>query len=319
MGFKDLAENVVPSSSRAGSMKAIIFGGNGQDGHYLRAQLEARDVDVVSVSRTRGDFQLDVSDAIAVEKLLDDVRPELVFNFAATSSTSHDHLWANHAAICTGSLVLLDIVDRKLPNSKVFLAGSGLQFVNTGDPISEACELDHSSGYCIARNHALFAGRYFRARDRRIYFGFLFNHDSPHRSSSHLNMKIAEAAARASVGLDPGLKVGDLKAEKEFNSASDIIAAVIVLMSQEDIFEFVIGSGVSHPVQRWVELCYGYVGLDWKKHVSIDSSYESPYRKLVSDPTRLRSLGWKPSVSIEQLAQEMMIEAIRRVKNCRLN
>lgn len=295
-------------------MRAMIFGGTGQDGHYLREILVGDGIAVCSVARQGGDFQVDVGDAVAVRDVIRDVRPDFVFHFAATSSTAHEHLWANHAAIGTGTLAILDAVDCDLPNTKVLLAGSGLQFVNDGLPLNEESPLDHTSPYIVARNYSLYAARYYRARGRKVYFAFLFNHDSPIRSNRHLNMKIAEAAALAACGGSHRLRIGDLHAEKEFNFAGDITAALWRLVQQDAIYECVVGCGRSHSVLEWVELCFQYVGLDWKQHVDTDVNYRSPYQRLVSDPVKLLSLGWQPHMNLSRLAEIMMAEALQRVE-----
>jgi GDPmannose 4,6-dehydratase len=293
-------------------MKALIFGGTGQDGEYLTQLLRGVGVEVQCVSRGGGDFRVDVSDVNGVQALLLQERPDVVFHLAATSSTSHEFLWANHASIGTGTMAILDAVDRHLPDTKVLLAGSGLQFVNEGIPLNEASQLDHSSPYAVARNYSLFAARYFRLRGLKVYFAFLFNHDSPLRSNRHLNMKIAEAAALAARGGGNRLQIGDLSAEKEFNFAGDIAAALWRTVCQDSFYEIVIGGGKSYSVMDWVELCFGYVGLDWRQYVETDSNYRSPYQRLVCDPARLFELGWQPNVDIRQLSEIMMVEALNR-------
>jgi GDPmannose 4,6-dehydratase len=294
-------------------MRALIFGGSGQDGFYLKQSLMRDRIEVTSAARSAGDLIVDVSDAALVAEVIRCVRPDLIFHLAAKSSVSHEHLWENHASIATGTLAILEAVDRFASSARVFIAGSALQFINEGLPLNEDSRLDSSSPYCCARNYALHVSRYFRSRGHRVYFGFLFNHDSRFRTSCHLNMRIAESAARAAIGQPHKLRIGDLEAEKEFNFAGDIADAMLRILQQEDEFEFVVGAGQAFSVLKWVELCYQFVGLDWRDHVDSDSEYKSPYQRLVSDPNRLLRLGWLPSVGISELADDMMKEAMRRI------
>jgi SAM-dependent methyltransferase len=138
------------------------------------------------------------------------------------------------------------------------------------------------------------------------------NHDSPLRSNRHLNMKIAVAAARVANGSKEKLLIGDLDAEKEFNFAGDVVAAMWLLIRQDELFECVVGSGQSHAVRDWIEACFREVGLDWNDYTETDRTYASPYRRLVSDPAKLLSLGWKPECTFSGLAAMMMAEAARR-------
>src|SRR5687767_9836535 len=118
-------------------MKAIIFGINGQDGYYLHQLLEQNKIETVGVSRS-GKWMLgDVSDKDLVFNIVKRYKPDYIFNLAANSTTRHDVLFENHKTIGTGCLNILESVKQHSPRSKVFLSGSGLQFVNKGNPINE--------------------------------------------------------------------------------------------------------------------------------------------------------------------------------------
>ena len=56
----------------------------------------------------------------------------MIFHLAAISTTRHDAIYENHAAIGTGTINILESVKRWSPGSKVFITGSGLQFINMG-------------------------------------------------------------------------------------------------------------------------------------------------------------------------------------------
>jgi len=293
-------------------MNAIIFGASGQDGHYLARILKREGLEVAAVSRHSPGLQLDVSDALGVRNIVRKLKPKYIFHLAATSTISHDALWSNHASIASGTLAILDAVAHEHPLAKVFIAGSALQFVNRGEPIDESAELDYSNPYSLARNHSLYASRYFRSRGLKVYFGFLFHHDSPFRSSQHLSMRIAEAAAQAASGSKTNLKIGDIEARKEFNFAGDITEAIWSLISQDSVFESVIGSGICHPITEWIRLCYRHVGLDWTKHVQIDPSFQSTYQRIVSNPAKIYGLNWRPRTSLNELTEIIMQEALHR-------
>jgi hypothetical protein len=62
----------------------------------------------------------------------------------------------------------------------------------------------------------------------------------------------------------------------------------------------------------WIEACFREVGLDWNDYTETDRRYASPYRRFVSDPAKLLSLGWKPECTFSGLAAMMIPEAARR-------
>lgn len=288
-------------------MKALIFGMNGQDGHYLAALCRGRGMEVVGVSRSPGDWlQGDVADLELVEGLIGAHRPELVFHLAANSTTRHDALFEHHRTIGQGTLNILESVRRLAPHCRVFLTGSGLQFVNTGAPIAETDPFDHGSSYAVARNYSVQASRYFRGLGVKSYVGYLFHHESPLRKPNHVSQKIAQAALRIAAGSGETLDLGDLTTRKEWTFAGDVAEAMLTLVDQDEVHEATIGSGEAHSIAEWVEACFGLVNLDWRRHVTGIEGFSAEYPVLLSDPRTIGGLGWRPRVSFGELAALMM-------------
>src|SRR5206468_701253 len=82
---------------------ALVFGANGQDGHYLVEELRARGIDTVGVSRAGPWQRADVARREDVEAVLRAVQPSLIFQLAANSTTRHEALFENHETISTGA------------------------------------------------------------------------------------------------------------------------------------------------------------------------------------------------------------------------
>ncbi len=288
-------------------MKAIIFGANGQDGFYLSELLKQLGVEVIAVSRKRGAEIGDVSDFSFVTNLFKKHLPDYVFHFAANSTTRHSALFDNHAAISTGTINILEAVRLHCAAARVFLSGSAMQFRNEGIPVNEKTEFEASSAYSVARIHAVYAGRYYRnAFQLKVYCGYFFNHDSPLRSEQHVNQKIVQAVLRIAAGSNDTLELGNLEVKKEFNFAGDIVQAVWTLVNQEKLFEVVIGSGIACSIKDWLEYCFKKIGKNWKDYVIIKENFTPEYNILVSNPSRIMELGWKPKVGFTELADMMM-------------
>ena len=67
------------------------------------------------------------------------------------------------------------------------------------------------------------------------------------------------------------------------------------------------GSGKSYPVKDWIKICAEITGVeDIFNYIKKNESYKSPYNKLVSNPTKIKNLGWKPKVNMKQLAELML-------------
>ncbi len=287
-------------------MTAIIFGANGQDGHFLGQLLDDKGIGWVGVSRS-GDFlRTNIADLDQVRALIGDHRPDHIFHLAANSTTRHEAWQENHETISTGTLNILEAVRSIDPKIKVFLSGSGLQFRNEGRPIKETDPFDASSAYAVSRIHSVYAARYYRELGIRAYVGYFFNHDSPLRGERHITKKIAETAKRIARGSDEKLSIGDLSVKKEWGFSQDIVEGVWALMQQEEVFEAAIGTGEAYSIQEWLDACFALIGKDWKNYVEERSDFRSEYKILVSDPSTIRSLGWRPKTSFRKLAEIMI-------------
>lgn len=284
-------------------MKAIIFGANGQDGFYLGELLRRENVETIKISRSGGDLTGDVADGRFVEKTIRSHQPDFIFHLAANSTTRHEAVFENHQTISTGTINILEAVLRHSQNSKVFLAGSAMQFKNDGAPIDENTPFAPTSAYAVSRIQTVYAARYYRLLGLQIYVGYFFNHDSFLRSERHVNQKIARAAVRKEK-----IEIGDVSVRKEFNFAGDTIEAVWILVNQNEIDEAVIGSGTAHSIEEWLELCFGIAGGNWRDYISIKKDFQPEYEILVSNPALIKSLGWQPKVGIKDLAKMMMEE-----------
>jgi GDPmannose 4,6-dehydratase len=285
-------------------MKAIIWGAGGQDGFYLDALLKQQGYEVVSV--TKDDVvRISISDYAQVSELIKQSKPEFIFHLAANSTTQHYAWQENHEIISTGTLNILEAVKEFSPATKIFLSGSGLQFKNTGHPVSETDPFDASSIYSVSRIHTVYAAKYYRQLGVKSYVGYFFNHDSPLRSERHINKKIIEAAKRIAGGSNEKLEIGDWAVKKEFGFAGDIVKGIWTLVKQDEVTEAVIGTGKAHAIEEWLEICFSMQGLNWREHVAQNKNFIPEYEILVSNPALINSIGWKHETDIKTLAKMM--------------
>ncbi len=289
-------------------MRAIVFGANGQDGHFLIEELRRRGVDPVGISRSGPWRKGDVGRREDVDAALREVRPDAIFHLAANSTARHEALFENHETISTGALNVLEGARQHCPHARVFVAGSALQFRNTGEAIDENAPLEASSPYAVARIQSVYAARYFRSIGLRAYVGYLFHHDSPRRGPRHVSELVASAARRIRRGSAEVLELADPRVVKEWTFAGDVARAMLALVFQDQLFEAVIGSGEGHSIQEWVERCFSIAERPWRDHVRVGAASGAGQPRLVSNPARIRSLGWAPEVGFGRLAEMMMAD-----------
>ena len=289
-------------------MKAIIFGANGQDGFFLSKLLEEKGIAVIGVSRSGNFLKTNIASCTEVAELIKSTAPDFIFHLAANSTTRHDALFENHETISTGTFNILEAVRIHAPNTKVFISGSGLQFENKNLPIKETDPFEARDAYSVSRIQSVYAARYFRTLGLKVYVGYFFNHDSPRRSERHMAQKIAATARNVAKGVAEKLEIGDMSVIKEWTYAGDVVEGIWLLVNQDEIFESNISSGIGYSILDWVKVCFGLIGKDYQDYISEKNSFTAEYRQLVSDAGLIKSLGFNPKVSFEDLAKMMINE-----------
>ena len=289
---------------------AIIFGSSGQDGRYLKSLLGKKGIKVECISRSGENNIGDVGDYAFVEEQIKAKQPKYIFNFAALSTIKHSALFENHHTICTGTLNILESARLHCPSSKIFISGSAVQFRNDGNPIDEQTSFQGSSPYAVSRIHSVYSARYFRKTfGLQTYIGYLFHHDSPLRSEQHISQKIVQTVKRINAGSKEKLEMGNIEVKKEYNYALDVVEAIWILVNQNKIHEVVIGSGEAHSIKEWIEYCFNKINKNWEEYVLLKDNYTPEFNILVSNPSLIKSLGWKQKVNFHQLADIMLGES----------
>jgi GDPmannose 4,6-dehydratase len=292
--------------------RAIVTGASGQDGSYLTEQLAGRGYDVRRVDR--GD--VDLLDPSAVASLLREVEPAEVYNLASPSfvpASWQEPVEATRLGT-EGLTVLLEAVRETDPAVRIFQASSAEVY---GEPVetpqTERTPLRPVSPYGAAKAYGNFMVEAYRRRyGLHASCGILYNHESPRRPSEFLPSKVAHGVAAIAAGRRSELVLGDLDARRDWGYAPDYVEAMWLMLQQDEPGDYVVATGEPHTVQELVELAFAHAGLDWREHVRVDESLRRGQGyQLVGDASKARErLGWKPSVTFEQLVA-LLVDAAR--------
>jgi len=315
---------------------ALITGISGQDGSYLAELLLGKEYRVYGmVRRSPTEYfeniehikdrlvlkRADLMDQISLMELIEQSQPDEIYNLASYSfvplSWDEPVLTAEHNGL--GVARLLEAIRRVKPDVHFYQASSSEMF---GKP--EVCPQNEKTPFCPGTPYGsakLYAhsivGNY---RDKLGLFscsGILYNHESPRRGRDFVTRKITLAAARIKAGLQDKLILGSLDAKRDWGYAKDYVYAMWLMLQQPQGDDFVIASGEEHSVRDCVEIAFDQVKLDWRKLVETDPSFvrQVELSRLVGDATKARTkLGWKPSVSFDQLIRLMTDADIAAVK-----
>ena len=287
--------------------KAIIFGASGQDGIYMAQLCTAKQIQPICVARSAGfDYVGNVSDREFTTDLIQKYQPDFIFHLAANSTTRHEALFENHETISTGTLNILEAVKNYAPHSKVLITGSGVQFKNVGEPISENTEFEAANAYAIARIQSVYAARYFRRQGIQAYVAYLFHHESPYRHPHHVSKMITSKIKNILAGKADNITIGDASVQKEWAFAKDIVEGIFTLVSQDQVFEATIGTGITHSIMDFLVACFQQARLPLAEHVTFLDNFKSEYPKLVSNPATIHNLGWQARTTLPELVQILL-------------
>jgi GDPmannose 4,6-dehydratase len=316
--------------------KALITGITGQDGSYLAELLLSKGYEVHGLIRRSSSFNTDridhlyrdphdrqamlflhygdVTDGAGLRNVIHAVEPDEIYNLAAQSHVrlSFDQPVYTVEAGAVGTLQILEALrDSGLP-ARFYQASSSEMFGKAIEtPQRETTPLHPRSPYGCAKAYAYWQSvNYREAYGLFACNGILFNHESPRRGETFVSRKITRAATRIKEGLQDKLYLGNLDAQRDWGFAGDYVEAMWLMLQQKRPDDFVIATGEVHTVREFVEAAFGLVGLDWQKHVEMDSRYLRPAEvdHLCGDATKARTeLGWSPRVGFEELVR-MMVE-----------
>ena len=311
--------------------KAFITGIGGQDGSYLAEYLielgyevhgivrrnstpENQDLRLSNVEDKIYTYYGDLLDQGGVEKLLDQIQPDEIYNIAAQSHVriSFDIPQFTVQTNALGVLNMLEAYRRSCPNAKFYQASSSEMFglsVEEDNFQRETTLMNPVSpygcskvfGYNIVRN-------YRRAYNLHATNGILFNHESPRRGSNFVTNKVAKAAARIKLGLQDKLELGNMDSYRDWGHSKDYVRAMHLMLQHDKPGDWIVSTMETHSVREMCELVFNHLGLNYKDYVIQNSKFlrpeELPYLK--GDSTKIRTeLGWKPTYSFKEMMEEM--------------
>ena len=310
--------------------RALITGITGQDGSYLAELLLEKGYQVFGMLRRtstetseriehlRGRLELregDLHDQASLMALLEEIRPDEVYNLAAQSFVPTSF----HQPILTGEVTalgvtrLLEAVRRVNNKIRFYQASTSEMFGKVrASPQNELTPFYPRSPYGVAKVY----GHYITVNYRESYgifacSGILFNHESPRRGKLFVTRKISHGIAQIKAGLATELRLGNLDACRDWGFAGDYVEAMWLMLQQPKPDDYVVATGETHSVREFCQLAFARAGLDWERRVIVDPALVRPadVDLLVGDASKARRvLGWRSKTSFRGLV-EMMVDA----------
>jgi len=306
---------------------ALVTGVTGQLGFYVAEQLARRGDTVWGLVRQStlgrggtGAGELpyrpitgDLLDEYSLLSILEEVRPDRIFNFGAQSfipsSWTQPILTAQYTGL--GVVRLLEAVRRSSPNCRVLQAGSSELFAGAEtSPQDEEIPIRPLNPYGIAKAFAYHTVRAYRAQYGMLASNAIFfTNESLRRSPEFVFRKVTRGVAEVVAGRVEYLSLGNLETVRDWGYAPEYAALSIALLDRDVSDDFVIATGVGHSVRDLVSRAFGLVGLNWENHVRVESTLvrRSERVSLVGNSAKLkRAIGRAPAVQFETILKILL-------------
>lgn len=228
-----------------------------------------------------------------------------------------------------GTLRILESIRSFYPKKKIkfYQASTSEIFGNTEVPQNERTKFKPTSPYAIAKLFSYWTTvNYREAYNIFAVNGILFNHEGPRRGETFVTKKITREVSKIYNTGKGCLYLGNLDAKRDWGSAKDYVECMWLMLQAKKPEDFVISTGKSFTVRKFVEEAFNYVGIKikWKGKglkefgynaksneilIKIKPIYFRPtdINELRGDSTKARRvLGWKPKTSFKELVKEMM-------------
>ncbi|MBI1840518.1 MAG: GDP-mannose 4,6-dehydratase [Verrucomicrobia bacterium] len=323
--------------------RALITGITGQDGSYLAELLLEKGYEVHGIIRRASTFNTgrldhiysdphnsktalrlhygDLSDASSLARLIGKIQPEEIYNLAAQSHVrvSFDSPEYTTDITATGVIRILEAVRETGIRPRFYQASSSEMYGKVHEiPQKETTPFYPRSPYGCAKVYAYWITvNYRESYGMHASNGILFNHESPRRGETFVTRKITRAIAQIKAGLQDKLYLGNLDAKRDWGYAKEYVEAMWLMLQQPDPDDYVIATNETHSVREFLEEAFGHVGLDWRRHVEIDSAYYRPAEVdvLIGDYSKAKEkLGWQPKTRFKDLVRIMVDADMERLQ-----
>ena len=333
---------------------ALITGITGQDGAYLADLLLRKGYFVHGIKRRTSSYNNDridhlnadphagqqgvvlhygdLTDATSLIRIVQEVRPDEIYNLAAQSHVATSFQTPEYTANtdAMGVLRLLDAIHicGLSGQTRFCQASTSEMFGKVAEtPQKETTPFRPRSPYATAKVYAYWITvNYREAYGLFACNGILFNHESPIRGEAFVTRKITRSLARIKVGLDDCLYLGNLDSERDWGHARDYVRSYWLMLQQSAPDDYVIASGHRHSVRTFVNLAAELLGMElvWrgkgveesaiervtgKTIVRVHERYFRPTEVdvLLGDASKAgNQLGWYPEITFEELVREMV-------------
>tara|TARA_S200000501_G_scaffold332546_1_gene335317 strand:+ start:40 stop:1005 length:966 start_codon:yes stop_codon:yes gene_type:complete len=311
-------------------LKVLITGISGQDGIFLTNKLleSHKNITIYGTSRNYNEKKflknlksvsnsenfsdviiknINLLDSNSVENMVDEIRPDLLFNLSGPSSV-YESLKNPNIKKQIGKIFdnLINAGIKKNNFFKFFQASSSEMFnQHVNEKLNENSMFNPISPYAEGKLEVHKKIENIKKEyNWKISSGIMFNHESEFRHNDYLFMKIIKSAIEIKNNKKNNLIVGSLDLVRDWSFAGDFAEAIYLICLDGNGENYVMGSGVGRSINDLVRIIFEHFNLDPEEFIEVDSANLRPGDPLeiVSDPSKIKDeLNWETSLGFEDL------------------
>jgi len=253
-------------------------------------------------------FECDLTNRIAVAKVLAKVRPDKIFHLAAqsfvpTSWDAPEHTLFNNII---SELNIFEVVRELRLNPVIQIAASSEEYgmvYKKELPIKETNPLRPLSPYAVSKiGQDMLAAQYYKSYGLKTVITRAFNTEGPRRGKQFVISSFAYQIAAIERGLqEPVMKVGNLNAFRDFTDVRDTVKAFWLATKKCRFGEpYNIGSGKTHQIKEVLKTLLSFTKSKIKVEKDPKRMRPSDVPILLADSTKFRkATGWRPTIGFK--------------------
>lgn len=265
-------------------------------------------------------FDCDLTDPIAIQKIIGHVKPDWIVHLAAESfvSPSWDHPSHYMDVNYKGTVNLLEAVRKHAHKARILLAGSAEEYgeVAEGDlPIRDTTPLQPVNPYAVSKvAQDLIGFVYYKSYGLNVVRTRAFNHEGPRRDNVFGISWYAYQIVRIEKGMqEPVVRTGRRDDRRCFMHVDDLVRAYwLALEHCQSGKLYLIGADESDYVHTFDEALDMLISLSSYKgsiRKVIDSQFVRPTAvpRLLADSRDFRQLTkWRPRIPFRQILEDYL-------------
>lgn len=303
-------------------MKVMVTGAGGFVGRHLIDHLKEKHR-VIGTGRSLTPpadlkvpyLSMDITDPASIKEALQQAAPDAVFHLAAQSMVGL--AWTDPASTVyvntIGTINLVNTIKDILPLSRLITVGSSEEYGlsgKLGEPLTEEHPCLPQNPYATSK---LAMGQLVLQLAKKHNLKVLhlrpFNHFGPGQQLGYVVSDFASRVAEIEQkDRPPVLKVGNLKAQRDFTDVRDVVQAYALLLDKDpDSGIYNVCSGIACSAEKILKILLGYAAVPIKVEQDPHRLRPSEVPLFVGSNAKLyQATGWQPRHQFESSVLETL-------------